>query len=142
MSLEVVPGDPRWGEGRSSRSSGYRSRTYYLPDDLHFRMRNAWWHTQTQAGGHDSISELVASALLPVVEELEARYNGGDPFPEIPERRRPKTGPSGHARQAHALRLRAAMRREGAQADQVDEFPDASDLSDLPELTGREARNR
>ena len=112
MSLGVAPGDPRWGQGRSSRSSGYRSRTYYLPDELHFRMRNAWWHTQTQPGGHDSISELVTFALLPVVEELEARYNSGLPFPEIPERRRPKAGPSGRARQAHALRVRAALRAD------------------------------
>ena len=117
MSLEIVPGDPRWGQGRSSRSSGYRSRTYYLPDDLHFRMRNAWWHTQTQSGGHDSISELVASALLPVVEELEARYNSGLPFPDIPDRRRPKAGPSGRARQAHALRVRATPGREDVKAE-------------------------
>ena len=115
MSLGAVPGAPGWGQGRSARSSGYRSRTYYLPDDLHFRMRNAWWHTQTQPGGHDSISELVAFALLPVVEELEARYNSGLPFPEIPERRRPKAGPSGRARQAHALRVRAAPGREDIQ---------------------------
>ena len=113
---EVVPGDPRWGLGRSSRSSGYRSRTYYLPDDLHFRIRNAWWHTQTEPDGHDSISELVALALLPVVEELEARFNGGRPFPEIPERRRPKAGPSGRARQAQALRTRAAGRLEASPA--------------------------
>ncbi len=113
MSLDVVPGDPRWGRGRSARSSGYRSRTYYLPDDLHFRLRNAWWHTQTEPGGHDSISELVAFALLPVVEELEARYNGGAPFTEIPDRRRLKAGPSGHARQAHAVRVRTALRHGG-----------------------------
>lgn len=106
----AVPGDPRWGLARSTRSSGYRSRTYYLPDELHFRLRNAWWHTQTEQDGHDSISELVACALLPVVEELEARYNHGRPFPEIPERRRPKAGPSGRARQAQAVRARAAAR--------------------------------
>jgi hypothetical protein len=118
---EVVPGDPRWGLGRSSRSSGYRSRTYYLPDDLHFRIRNAWWHTQTEPDGHDSISELVAFALLPVVEDLEARHNGGHPFPEIPERRRPKAGPSGRARQAQALRARAVGRREApSPADEVE----------------------
>jgi Centromere-binding protein ParB C-terminal len=113
VSLGVSPGDPRWGRGRSTRSSGYRSRTYYLPDDLHFRMRNAWWHTQAEAGGHDSMSELVTTALLPAVEELEARYNGGRPFPEIPDRQRPTMGPSGRARQARAMRLRAAARRSG-----------------------------
>ena len=113
---DLVPGDPRWGLGRSTRSSGYRSRTYYLPDDLHFRIRNAWWHTQTQPDGHDSISELVASALLPVVEELETRHNAGHPFPEIPERRRPKAGPSGRARQAQALSTRGHARRDPASA--------------------------
>lgn len=93
MTVGSFPGDPRWGTGRSVRSSGYRSRTYYLPDDVHFRIRNAWWHTQTEVDGHDSMSGLVASALLAVVEKLEARYNCGRPFPEIPDRRRPKPGP-------------------------------------------------
>jgi hypothetical protein len=113
VSLRSAPGDPRWGRGRSTRSSGYRSRSYYLPDDLHFRIRNAWWHTQTEAGGHDSISELVTLALLGVVEELEARYNGGRPFPEIPDGRRPKAGPSGRARQARAVSSWASPRRGG-----------------------------
>ena len=48
--------------------------------------------------------------------ELEARYNSGLPFPEIPERRRPKAGPSGWARQAHALRVRATPDREDVRA--------------------------
>jgi hypothetical protein len=139
VSLGVVPGDPTWGQGRSSRSSGYRSRTYYLPDDLHFRMRNAWWHTQTQPGGHDSISELVAFALLPVVEELEARYNSGLPFPEIPERRRPKAGPSGRARQAHALRVRASLRQGDLHTGAgVDDAEPEDDPEDLPRDERRE----
>jgi hypothetical protein len=108
-------------------------------------MRNAWWHTQTQPGGHDSISELVAFALLPVVEELEARYNAGSPFPEIPERRRPKAGPSGRARQAHALRVRAAVRREdghtGPAVGDDDELEEgAHERAEMPPDSKREPR--
>jgi hypothetical protein len=76
-------------------------------------MRNAWWHTQTEPGGHDSISELVAFALLPVVEELEALYNGGRPFPEIPDRRRPKAGPSGMPGSARPSACGTATVRHG-----------------------------
>lgn len=81
--VNVVPGSPRWGRGRASRPSGYRSRSYYLPDDLHFRLRNAWWHTRTSSE-HDSLSGLVAAALRPVVAELEGRFNAGRPFPDLP----------------------------------------------------------
>jgi hypothetical protein len=91
-AMTIGPGDEGWGTGRSRRRSGYRTRSYYLPDDLHFRLRNAWWHTQAR-GDHDSLSNLVAAALRPVVEELESRYNGGRPFPELPEGRRLATGP-------------------------------------------------
>jgi hypothetical protein len=102
-------------------------------------MRNAWWHTQTQPGGHDSISELVAFALLPVVEELEARYNSGLPFPEIPERRRPKAGPSGRARQAHALRVRAALRREDGHAGAgLDDVEPEDGVGGVPREQGHE----
>src|SRR3954471_7531279 len=91
-AMTIGPGDERWGTGRSRRRSGYRTRSYYLPDDLHFRLRNAWWHTQAK-GDHDSLSALVAAALRPVVEELESRYNGGRPFPELPRGGRLATGP-------------------------------------------------
>jgi hypothetical protein len=84
MSLRIAPSDPRWGRGLSTRSSGYRSRSYYLPDDLHFRMRNAWWYTRTEGAGHDSISQLVTFALLPVVEELEARSQRRPAVPRHP----------------------------------------------------------
>jgi hypothetical protein len=90
--MTIEPGDERWGTGRSRRRSGYRTRSYYLPDDLHFRLRNAWWHTQAK-GDHDSLSALVAAALRPVVEELESRYNGGRPFPELPRGGRLAAGP-------------------------------------------------
>jgi hypothetical protein len=90
--MTIGPGDARWGSGRSPRRSGYRTRSYYLPDDLHFRLRNAWWHTQARSD-HDSLSGLVAAALRPIVEELESRYNGGRPFPELPEGGRLVTGP-------------------------------------------------
>lgn len=113
----ITPSDPQWGQGRSPRSTGYRARSYYLPDDLHFRMRNAQWHTQAQPDGYDSISELVTAALWQVVIDLEERHNGGQPFPDIPERNRPKAGPSGRARQAAAVRANAADKRAREQLD-------------------------
>ena len=90
--MTIGPGDERWGTGRSQRRSGYRTRSYYLPDDLHFRLRNAWWHTQARVDS-DSLSGLVAAALWPVVEELESRYNSGRPFPELPRGGRLVMGP-------------------------------------------------
>jgi hypothetical protein len=90
--MTIGPGDERWGTGRSRRGSGYRTRSYYLPDHLHFRLRNAWWHTQAR-GDYDSLSALVAAALWPMVEELESRYNGGRPFPELPRGGRLAMGP-------------------------------------------------
>lgn len=113
VTVDSFPGSPRWGRGGSSRSSGYRSRTYYLPDDLHFRLRNAWWHTQTERDGHDSISALVTWALLPVVTELEARYNQGRPFPEIPDGRRPRAGPRKGRRALHSPSARFGITPSG-----------------------------
>lgn len=120
----ITQSDPEWGQGKSPRSTGYRSRSYYLEDDLHFRMRNAWWHTQAKPDGFDSISDLVTAALWPLVEDLERRYNQGEPFPEIPDRSRPKAGPSGRARQAEAIRTRAAERRAKAKGEQPGEQPE------------------
>ena len=37
-AITIGRGDERWGTGRSRRRSGYRTRSYYLPDDLHFRL--------------------------------------------------------------------------------------------------------
>src|SRR3954454_7442177 len=97
--------DPRPRPPRRPRS---RSRTYYLPDDLHFRLRNAWWHTRTRHE-HDSLSALVAAALRPLVEELETRWNDGRPFPELPTGRRLTSGPRPHA---HAGTRRSALEGE------------------------------
>jgi hypothetical protein len=114
MSSErrITPSDPEWGLGRSSRSTGYRSRSFYLPDDLFFRLRNAAWHTQMEAQGFGSISELVTDVLRQEVEWLEQQYNEGEPFAEIPDGRTPRAGPSGRARQAHAVREMGERRRE------------------------------
>src|SRR4051794_5632515 len=90
-TMTIGPGDGRSGAGRPRRRPGYRTRSYYLPDDLHFRLRSAWWHTQAR-GEHDSLSALVAAALRPVVEELESRYNGGGPLPGPPQGGGPATG--------------------------------------------------
>lgn len=119
----VTPADPDWGTGRSPRSTGYRSRSYYVEDEWHFRLRNAQWHTQTQDGGYDSISEAVNAALQTIVEDLEATYNGGEPFPDIPERARPKAGPSGRARQAEAIRARSRREQPPETADESSTGP-------------------
>ena len=52
--MTIGPADPRWGTGRSDHRSGYRTRSYYLPDELHFRLRNPWWHTRAR-GDHDLV---------------------------------------------------------------------------------------
>lgn len=103
---------PAPGLGRSPRSTGYRARSYYVPDELHFRLRNAWWATHVLDGGPETISSAVVEALEAVVRDLEDTYNDGQPFPPMPEGRRPiGAGPQGRARQAEAVRRQAAHRR-------------------------------
>lgn len=49
------------------------------------RIRAAWWHTQTQADGWPSLSEMTEQVLLAEAARLEAAHNGGQPFPEVPD---------------------------------------------------------
>lgn len=107
----ITPSDPEWGLGRSPRSTGYRSRSFYLPDELFFRLRNAAWHTQLEADGFGSISELVTEVLRHEIDWLEQEYNNGEPFPDVPEGRSPRAGPGGRARQAQAVREMGERRR-------------------------------
>lgn len=101
------------GLGRSPRVTGFRSRSYYLPDELHFRLRDAWWATHTLEGGYDSISSAVASALEALVGELEQAHNEGRRFPPMPEGvRLPGPTAKGAARQAQAMRDLAQARRD------------------------------
>lgn len=95
LDVKLAPSSPGWGRSRSARASGHRSRSYYVPDEVHFRLRNAWWHTRERQD-QGSLSTLVASALRSLVEDLEVRFNEGRPFPEVG--RRLPTGPPGSRR--------------------------------------------
>lgn len=115
MAPQVDDGgvEPRRGWGRSSRSTGYRARSYYLPDALHFRLRDAWWATHELEGGHDTASSAVATAIEFLVADLERTHNQGRSFPPMPEGSRPPgAGAKGRARQAQAIRDLARSRRD------------------------------
>lgn len=56
---------------------------YGYPSNL-ARIRAAWFHTQTQPNGWPSLSEMTEQLLLREAEALEAAYNGGERFPDVP----------------------------------------------------------
>jgi hypothetical protein len=58
------------------------------------RVRGAILHTQA-AEGSRSLSQFINDAVMEKVEALEAKYNGGDPFPAIGARELPQGRPMG-----------------------------------------------
>ncbi len=96
---------PPSGPGKSHRSTGYRQRSYYIPDELHMRARNTWWWTQNRPGGLQSMSDLVASALEAMVEAMEDIHNDGKPLPPAPDSVRSGPSPAGAERQKEAMKI-------------------------------------
>ena len=92
------------GPGRSRRSTGYRQRSYYIPDELHLRARNTWWWTQNRPGGLQTLSELVETSMAGLVAAMEEIHNKGKPFPPAPDTVRSGPSPGGAARQKEAMK--------------------------------------
>jgi hypothetical protein len=104
--------DSSRGPGRSTRSTGYRQRSFYLDDEVYFRLRNAAFHTAHLPAGADSLSELVNAVLEAAVQDLERTYNAGQPFPDIPTGVRLQAGRSGRQRQIEAMEDLRRQRHE------------------------------
>lgn len=58
------------------------------------RIRGAILHTQVNEGSR-SLSQFIDQAVMEKVEVLEAKYNGGKPFPAIGARELPQGRPMG-----------------------------------------------
>lgn len=80
----VFPPAPRGAQGsRGASSEDHRPVAYYLPADLHARLKAAWWATRDAST--PTLSALVERAFVEEAERLEQSYNGGEPFPPAPE---------------------------------------------------------
>ncbi|NYI72717.1 hypothetical protein GGQ54_003331 [Naumannella cuiyingiana] len=66
---------------------------YQDPDDT-ARVRAAILHTMTTEGSR-GLSQFIHDAVMEKVEQLEARYNGGEPFPPVGPRELPQGRPMG-----------------------------------------------
>jgi hypothetical protein len=94
------------GAGAGKRSN----RTFYLPDELYLRGRNAVAWTSLVPGEAGSYAALTERALRAEVERLEKVYNDGEPFEDAQLKRGPAAGVM---ERVHALRAKARQAQEG-----------------------------
>ncbi|MFF8188797.1 hypothetical protein ACF044_16205 [Microbacterium sp. NPDC016588] len=86
---EPFPSSPARAQGVNPRgATGYAHQAYYLPVDLHARLKAAWWATRDEAEGAPSLAGLVAASFEREADRLEHLYNEGAPFPPAPARAR------------------------------------------------------
>ncbi|VXB05159.1 ParB family protein [Plantibacter sp. T3] len=73
----------------------YRPKVSFYQDPADTdRVRGAILHTQVQEGSR-SLSKFIDDAVMEKVAALEAKYNGGQPFPAIGARELPQGRPMG-----------------------------------------------
>lgn len=68
--------------------------SFYQDAEDTARVRGAILHTQVSEGTR-SLSQFISQAVMDKVEELEAKYNNGEPFPPIGARQLPQGRPMG-----------------------------------------------
>ena len=68
--------------------------TFYQDPEDTARTRGALLHTQISEGSR-SLSAFINQAVMAEVERLEAKYNGGKPFPAVGSREMPQGRPMG-----------------------------------------------
>jgi hypothetical protein len=86
-----------------------RQRSFYLPDSLIARVRNAVGWTNQYPEEATSMAEFTERALRSAVAELEGRRNKGKPFPEVG--RLPR-GPAPGAAAKRGAALRESRKRQ------------------------------
>lgn len=110
---------PRLAQGLNPESSPRRAGTapteytyvaYYLPSELHSRIKAAWWALREQPGASPSLSALVERLLAAEARRLEQEHNAGDQFPPAPARARGVSS-SAARRQGEWLRQEWQSRR-------------------------------
>lgn len=108
------PPAPRGAQGpRGSSSADHRLVAYYLPADLHARIKATWWarrNAQTPA-----LSTVVETLFTEAAAELEATHNGGARFPLAPDSAR-GVSRAAASRQGEWMRREWETRRGGSTA--------------------------
>ena len=75
---------PRRSQGSGGAGSeDHRYVAYYLPADLHARLKAAWWATRDATS--PTLSTVVEQLFAAEASRLEAQHNDGAPFPPAPE---------------------------------------------------------
>jgi hypothetical protein len=71
--------------------TGYKPQAYYLPVEVHERLKAAWWalhDKNVDPAVAETLAEYVANLLGDEATRLEQTYNGGNRFPPAPRRAR------------------------------------------------------
>jgi hypothetical protein len=71
----------------------YKRVTYYPNTEYHARAEAAWYYTHEHERDMATWTEMANRALIELVRRLEAQYNNGHPFPEVPEGTFPRGRP-------------------------------------------------
>jgi hypothetical protein len=82
---------PATGKPVAGKKYPHKVSFYQDPDDTD-RVRGAILYTMTTPEGNRNLSQFVNRAVMAEVERLEAKYNGGQPFPSIGAREMPQGG--------------------------------------------------
>lgn len=114
-------------------ATGYRSIAYFIPAELHARLKAAWWSTRDEPEGAPSLAGLVELAFVRETDHLEGLYNSGAPFPLAPARAQgvnPR-GAVGYSHQTYYLPAALHARLKAAWWSTRDEQEGASSLAGL-----------
>ncbi|WP_367645940.1 ParB family protein [Paenarthrobacter ureafaciens] len=82
---------PATGKPAAGKKYPHKVSFYQDPDDTD-RVRGAILYTMTTPEGNRNLSQFVNRAVMAEVERLEAKYNGGQPFPSVRAREIPQGG--------------------------------------------------
>lgn len=109
------PHAPRGAQGSGRGGEGYRYVAYYLPADLHARIKGAWWALRSSAT--PTLSSVVERLFTVEADRLELEHNAGHPFPAAPDSARGVNSAAAR-RQGEWMRLEWETRRAAAAADE------------------------
>lgn len=101
-ATETTPSRPATSTTRSSQTTSRPKQQRKYPHKVSFyqdaedtsRVRGAILHTMVSEGSR-SLSQFIDRAVMAEVERLEAKYNGGKPFPPVAARELPQGRPMG-----------------------------------------------
>ncbi len=108
------PSAPRGAQGSGRGGDGYRYVAYYLPADLHARIKGAWWALRSPAT--PTLSSVVEALFTAEADRLELEHNAGAAFPAAPESARGVNSAAAR-RQGEWMRREWETRRAAAAAD-------------------------